>query len=422
MEASPAEFVPFGSDGYDLIIKDCERALIEFSKDPYFIWLYAKIQRASKRPVQVVNEAVLASLISSPKTWILWDSLVAKNEKDLTCLKSKLPKNEQWYNYFMIKRLHSMNRDASAYMAKVKKSCPESIFRLYSAINAYNCRNFEESAGLFQKHFSICKTSLEAVHIFANALFVLGRYPELAQLASRCFTLNRFSAETCAVLGNLWSLMGKHEKAVVSFKRALRMDPDIPSVWVLVGHEYVELRNPSAAISAYLKGTTANPSDYRAWFGLGQVYDLLGSPAQAADYYRRAADLNPKDGRIWSALGMVFEGEEMFEHAIDSYKNALSCHIPDRKLFYRVGCCLSEIGLEEEAIESLYEFLGTRFDLHKLPLDEEDKVRAILRIAEFLVCESPDEALPLLKNISTLQSDLGKRAVELLAQCPTEMI
>lgn len=413
----PADFLDTAcAEEMQALHAECQQAAEAQPGSPFLLLVLAMTAKATGAPAAAVNQHLVRAIALRPANWAAWARLEVASERQLAELRAALPAAAPLYPFFMAKALLELQKDATPYLRKLSARHASSRFVQFGlALNLYNTRHFEAAAKHFARLYAEHPAALDHAGAYANALFVLGHYPELASLANRCVRINRFSAETCCVLGNLWSLTGKHDQAAISFRRALRMNPRVPSGWVLVGHEYVELRNPSAAIASYLRGTQVSPADHRAWFGLGQVYDLLGSPAQAADYYRRAADLCPLDSRLWAALGAVFEAEEMYDHALDSYSNALACPDADSKLYMRVGQIFEAVGQPAEAVDAFHKFLGTaRID--QVPFDDEDKALAVLAIVKHRLSTGQlADCEAVLKGLSTLQNRHGQEALQIFA-------
>lgn len=385
--------------------------------DSYLLCLGGLVCQAMGKE-ELASEYLCKAVLANPWNWAAWRAFRFERFEDYEVICKRLPESPL-KPFFQLKSFLWLHIDVTDLLQILLSRYPRLTYlRFAQAQNAFNCRQFEKAVELFAECYRDDEDTLELAHLYADALFVLGRKAELAHLAGRCVQLNRFCPETCCVLGNLWSLQGEHERAAISFRRALRLDPRLPSAWVLVGHEFVELHNPSAAISAYLRATKVNPNDYRAWYGLGQVYDLLASPAQAAEFYRRAADLQPGDGRFWAALGRVYEREELWEHAHDAYRNALECSgSVELMVWPRLGAVLLELGDEEAALDAFRQFLGPETGYTRQPIDGAERALGLLHIAKHYISvhSKREDGIALLVHLSSGYSGVeGREAKRLL--------
>ena len=277
--------------------------------------------------------ALLACRTLPPPAPVLSPPPVSAPEPDTTFV---LPLSPEAYTNFLQARLHFLDGDTQAAIAKYQEA------RKYSP------------------------ESLEIDLRLAQLLLGSGKLNEVLPLAENLVQKHPRSTEAHVLLGSVNGALRRVDPAIEEYRQVLKLDPTKSDAHLYLGSLLAEKKETAEAEKEFLIFTEIEPRSPLGYYYLGRLSAERKTWAPAEDYYQKAIERQPSFLAALVELGIIYEFQKKNDQAVALYRKALRYFPDNPRLLERLGQIYISRNDYKGALEQFQE--QERFDTDNLDL------------------------------------------------------
>lgn len=256
---------------------------------------------------------------------------------------------------------------------------------------------------------ALAPSSIDALHILANAELRLSRFPEAQAALDKAIAIAPRHAQLWASRAFVHERSGNWKAALSDCSRAIELGSGDAVTYFRQARMYRQLGATDKAIEAYDRGLALKPDDGRIWFNRGNALGEAGLMAEAIDSYVQATRLLPDFAAAWFNLGTALLGCACAAEAIPVFEHLLHLQPDHGDALINLGNAWRSEGRDDLAADAYRRALvieparaETHNNLASIRLAEGD-IEAALGHFDAAILAAPDQVIFHLGKASALK-------------------
>ncbi len=247
-----------------------------------------------------------------------------------------LPQSPEAYTSFLQARLHFLDGDTQAAIAK------------YEAARKLNPESLDINLRL------------------AQLLLGMGKINEVLPLAESLVQKHPRSTDAHLLLGSVDGALRKIEPAIDEYRQVLKLDPKRSEAHLYLGSLLAEKKESAEAEKEFMRFAEVEPQSPLGYYYLGRLSAEKKDWGKAESYYQKTIERQPNFLEALIELGIIYEFQKKSDQAVQLYQKSLTYFPANPRILERLGQIYISRNNYKEALEQFKE--QERFDTDNLDL------------------------------------------------------
>jgi tetratricopeptide (TPR) repeat protein len=273
------------------------------------------------------------------------------NIAELSKAIAKDPKNAKLY-YQRCLAYEKAKKDTTAMediLKAIELDTLNSQYALKGGDILYRNKDFNASAGFYQRATKLDPRNIDAQLKYANLLLIGKNYPLALNAVNNVIRADVYNYDAYITKGLIYKDMGDSMVALTAFQTAAQMNPDKQEAYLQMAF-LTSASDINKAKQYYLNAFNTDTTNMEPLNGIGMLYQNKGMRKEAKQVFTEIILKSHNYEKAYYNMGCILMDEDSMEKASRQFGYAIKNKPEFTDAYYNRGLCYERMGKKEEAI------------------------------------------------------------------------